>query len=182
MVDPRRYLPFEADDVTRAAERFGARVALPMDCPGFELAGVGSYGVDETIDYVDVYVFDHVANEKSDDWQWARVRTERLLESDSVVMACERAAEEFIQEVLRGDSIEEAVMRAVEEQTERELLRCDRSDVTVVVDDHLLSGVRIEWSDPGSGLGYWFTTVAGLDAGHAVTIIGPAGWNPGLRA
>jgi len=182
MVDPRRYLPFEADDVATAAARFGARVALPMDSPGFELAGVGLYGVDETIEYVDVYVFDHVANGQGDDWQWARVRTERLLDSDNVVMACERAAEEVIQAVLRGGSIEEAVMRAIEQQTERELMRCDRSDVTVVVDDHLLSGVRIEWSDQESGSSYWFTSVAAVDAGHAVTIVGPAGWNPGLLA
>jgi hypothetical protein len=153
---------------------------MPSPTPEFEPVQVGHSGVDDNIDSVDVYVFDHAANGRSIAWQWPRVRTELLDADDDALLALDRAALEVMQAVLRGDSIDEDVMVAVERESERQLRECERQDVRASLDGRLVPGRRIVWPASSSRADHWITAVHTGDPRLAVAVVGPAGWTPDL--
>ncbi|MGU3409537.1 hypothetical protein ACLBWP_05465 [Microbacterium sp. M1A1_1b] len=125
--------------------------------------------------YVDVFVFDHGANRRDDAWHWPRVRTESMESRDTPVDALERAALEFMQNVLRGDSIDEDVMLAVERESEHRLRASPRSGTMLTLNGRSVRGRRISWGD------YWFTGVDTGDPAVTVLVLGPTSWAPQLE-
>lgn len=174
MVDPRRYLPFDPSPLRALERRLGHRVATPVRTTDFETAGVGHSGMDGGVASVEVFVFDHIANRRSSAWHWPRVRTESIGPDDDATGALERATLEFMQNVLRGDSMDDDVMLAVEAESERRLSRAARSGAVLELDGRDARCRRISWD------GFWFTSVDTQDPLVAVTVIGPASWCPEL--
>lgn len=175
MVDPARYLPFNREPLRGVERRFGRAVAVPETSERIEPAGVGHYDVDGVIEYVDVFVFDHEANQRGMAWYWPRVRTELVEPGDDPIAALERAAREFMQGALRGDSIDEDVMRAVERESERRLCECPRGGAELTLEGQPARGHRITWGTS------WFTAVDTGDPRLAITVLGPERWSPVLR-